>query len=95
MRIDGADIRLFVDRLKKAIECINSTLSCAPDFEEVIQTCKGLQCVFVRNFVGIGAVRLVNHLFPPFSPVPGQLTEYFNEKDTSQLSFEASIWQTK
>lgn len=57
MRIDGTDIRVFVDRLKKAIECINATLSCAPDFEEVIQTCKGLQCVFVRNFVGIGAVR--------------------------------------
>jgi len=55
--IEPSDVRAFVDRLGRAIECINATLSCAPDFEEEAQTHQGLQCVHVRNFVGIGAVR--------------------------------------
>ena len=55
--IEPTDVRNFVDRLSRAIECINSTLSCAPDFEEEVQKIPVLQCVHVMNFVGIGAVR--------------------------------------
>lgn len=58
MNIENSDVRAFVDRLGRAIECINATLSCAPDFGEEVQTHQGLQLVHVRNFVGIGAVRL-------------------------------------
>lgn len=59
INIESSDVRAFVERLSKVIQCINATLSCAPDFEEEVQTHQGLQIVHVRNFVGIGAVRLV------------------------------------
>jgi len=55
--ISTEDIKRFVTQLEHVTQCINAALSCAPQFEEVIQTCPGLQCVHVRNFVGIGAVR--------------------------------------
>jgi phosphoglycerate dehydrogenase-like enzyme len=57
MSISDANISEFVTALATACSCINATLSCAPVFEEDIQRFDNLQCVVVRNFVGLGAVR--------------------------------------
>ena len=57
MAITSKDIKNFCENLATVTSCINSTLACAPYFEEAVQHCEGLQCVHVRNFVGIGAVK--------------------------------------
>ena len=62
MGISQSEISKFTESLSRATQCINATLSCATSFEEAIQSCEGLHCVHVRNFVGIGAVRYL----PPF-----------------------------
>lgn len=91
MGICDRDIELFCSTLARVTECINASLSCAPDFEEAIQLLDGFQCVYVRNFVGIGAVRympsflrgqeLAPELISQIDQVNSQLAEKLKEVD--------------
>lgn len=86
--IETSDVRAFVERLTRAIDCINSTLSCAPAFEEEIQKFKGLQCVHVRNFVGIGAVRYLPNFLRGVNLAPevSQKVDQVNSRLAKELS---------